>query len=286
MASRGHLGGLSWTTPAGAARARRRRLRRGPRRDRRRRARARSRSPGWPTRRSCCWRPAWATGSRPPRPGILEIGDVYVVNKADRDGADAIRPRPALTCSPWASGPRGLWRPPIVKTVASRGEGLDELVAAMDKHRAWLERTGERRRRVRRAATRSRPSRWRPCEPLGNLRGHDWPTAPRPSWRGRTTPTRRPTTSSLTSPDGQSGSAAARRNVGYVWLANSARIYLVLSATICRTGKRADIRVSERDWLPERASAPLVDATAGASWLLGQPQPSRLDADAGGHPSW
>ena len=44
------------------------------------------------------------------------------------------------------------WRPPIVKTVARRGEGIDEVVEAIDKHRAWLESSGELRdRRVRRA---------------------------------------------------------------------------------------------------------------------------------------
>ena len=47
----------------------------------------------------------------------------------------------------------GDWRPPIVKTVASRGEGIDELVEALDKHRAWLEETGElHERRLHRAA--------------------------------------------------------------------------------------------------------------------------------------
>ena len=43
---------------------------------------------------SCCWRPGWATAIQAAKAGILEIGDVLVVNKADRDGADADRPRP------------------------------------------------------------------------------------------------------------------------------------------------------------------------------------------------
>ena len=85
--------------------------------------------------------------------GILEVGDVYVVNKADRDGADAtVRELRHMLTLGERRGP-GDWRPPILKTVASRGEGLDEVVEALDKHRAWLEETGElRRRRLRRAA--------------------------------------------------------------------------------------------------------------------------------------
>jgi len=84
--------------------------------------------------------------------GILEVADVFVVNKADRDGADQtardIRGMIAL-------GERepGAWRPPIVKTVAARDEGIDDLVAAIDEHTEWLVATGERdRRRVARAA--------------------------------------------------------------------------------------------------------------------------------------
>jgi LAO/AO transport system kinase len=85
--------------------------------------------------------------------GILEVGDVYVVNKADRDGADATlrELRHMLTLGERRAP--GDWRPPIVKTVASRGEGMDELVEALDKHRGWLEETGTlHERRLHRAA--------------------------------------------------------------------------------------------------------------------------------------
>jgi len=84
--------------------------------------------------------------------GILEVGDVYVVNKADRDGADStVRElRHMLTLGP-ARQP-GDWRPPIVRTVASRGDGIPEVLEALDKHRTWLEETGELRRRRRRRA--------------------------------------------------------------------------------------------------------------------------------------
>ena len=84
--------------------------------------------------------------------GILEVGDVYVVNKADREGADAtVRELRHMLGLGERRGP-GEWRPPVVKTVASRGEGVDEVVEALAKHRAWLEETGQmqarRRRRV------------------------------------------------------------------------------------------------------------------------------------------
>ena len=51
-----------------------------------------------------------------------------------------------------ADRPEGDWRPPVVKTAAAKGEGVDEVVAEIDRHRAWLEATGElQRRRTRRA---------------------------------------------------------------------------------------------------------------------------------------
>ncbi len=85
--------------------------------------------------------------------GILEVADVFVVNKADRDGADnAVRDlRNMLSLG---DGPHGGWRPPIVRTVAARGEGVDDLLAALDQHWDWLGTTGElaRRRSTRAAA--------------------------------------------------------------------------------------------------------------------------------------
>ena len=78
--------------------------------------------------------------------GILEIGNVYCVNKADRDGADATlrELRTMLSIGRNADGQdASLWRPPIVKTVASRAEGVDELVAAIDAHREHMQAAGE-----------------------------------------------------------------------------------------------------------------------------------------------
>ncbi len=95
--------------------------------------------------------PGMGDGIQAAKAGILEIGDVYVVNKADRDGArtTARELNHMLSLGP-SRGPEE-WRPPIVKTVASRGEGLDEVVEALEKHRAWMAGNGtlERRRRQR-----------------------------------------------------------------------------------------------------------------------------------------
>ncbi|MEU1817542.1 methylmalonyl Co-A mutase-associated GTPase MeaB [Streptomyces roseifaciens] len=86
--------------------------------------------------------PGMGDGIQAAKAGILEIGDVYVVNKADRDGADATaRELNHMLGLGEARGP-GDWRPPIVKTVAARGEGTDELVEALEKHRAWMEERG------------------------------------------------------------------------------------------------------------------------------------------------
>jgi LAO/AO transport system kinase len=84
--------------------------------------------------------------------GILEVADVFVVNKADRDGADAtyhdIQGMIGL-----GEREAGQWRPQVVKTVAARGEGIEGVLAAIAKHRAWLDEHGElQRRRERRAA--------------------------------------------------------------------------------------------------------------------------------------
>ncbi|MGK5630924.1 methylmalonyl Co-A mutase-associated GTPase MeaB [Streptomyces sp. URMC 123] len=93
--------------------------------------------------------PGMGDGIQAAKAGILEIGDVYVVNKADRDGADAThRELNHMLGLGEARGP-GDWRPPIVRTVAARGEGIDEVVEALEKHRAWMEERGvlaERRR--------------------------------------------------------------------------------------------------------------------------------------------
>jgi LAO/AO transport system kinase len=110
--------------------------------------------------------------------GILETADVFAVNKADRDGADSTMRDLELmialgTETMVASGksrahvvhggakvdvlPSGpetteeRWTPPIAKCVATRGEGIAELVLALDRHKAWLDGTeaGRARRHLR-----------------------------------------------------------------------------------------------------------------------------------------
>ncbi|NSC23954.1 methylmalonyl Co-A mutase-associated GTPase MeaB [Streptomyces albus subsp. chlorinus] len=97
--------------------------------------------------------PGMGDGIQAAKAGILEIGDVYVVNKADRDGADAtVRELNHMLGLGEAREP-GDWRPPVVKTVAARGEGVDEMVAALDKHRDWMAERGVlAERRAARAA--------------------------------------------------------------------------------------------------------------------------------------
>ncbi|WP_258534527.1 methylmalonyl Co-A mutase-associated GTPase MeaB [Streptomyces sp. PT12] len=97
--------------------------------------------------------PGMGDGIQAAKAGILEIGDIFVVNKADRDGADAtVRELHHMLGLGEARAP-GDWRPSVVKTVAARGEGMDEVVEALEKHRAWMEERGVlAERRARRAA--------------------------------------------------------------------------------------------------------------------------------------
>ena len=96
--------------------------------------------------------PGMGDGIQAAKAGILEIGDVYVVNKADRDGADATARELNHMLGLGEARAPGAWRPSVVKTVAARGEGVDEVVEALEKHRAWLgehdELTLRRRRRA------------------------------------------------------------------------------------------------------------------------------------------
>jgi len=102
--------------------------------------------------------------------GVLEIADVFAVNKADREGADravrdlqmmlelrrttATRPPPGHDelhrfqgGEPWAPDDPRFWEPPVVRTVATRSEGIGDLADAVARHREHLEATGMRRER-------------------------------------------------------------------------------------------------------------------------------------------
>lgn len=96
--------------------------------------------------------PGWGDAIQANKAGLLEVADVFVVNKADRAGADQTRTdlEQMLDLSDL---PPDAWRPPIVATVASEGKGADELWDAVLAHRAHAEQSGElARRRAFRAA--------------------------------------------------------------------------------------------------------------------------------------
>ena len=80
--------------------------------------------------------------------GIMEIADIFVVNKADREGADRMAASIEAMLSLHTFG-AGEWRPPIVRTEATSGKGVDELLAAVARFRAHTEATRAERRRVR-----------------------------------------------------------------------------------------------------------------------------------------
>jgi LAO/AO transport system kinase len=114
--------------------------------------------------------------------GVMEIADVFVVNKADRPGADRLRhelelmlglrgghtlrnvpahhgvdlktvANPARAARAAAAQDADQWTPPVLATVGAKGEGIDELLGALDRHHDFLNRTGglraRRRRRLR-----------------------------------------------------------------------------------------------------------------------------------------
>ena len=151
MASRGHLGGLSWTTPqalrvldaAGCEVILVETVGVGQ---------SEVEIAGLADTTIVLLAPGMGDGIQAAKAGILEIGDLFVVNKADRDGADATVRDTRHMISLGDRTEPNLWRPPVVKTVAAQGEGVDAVMESIDKHFAWMESTGVlRERRVRRA---------------------------------------------------------------------------------------------------------------------------------------
>ncbi len=91
--------------------------------------------------------PGWGDAVQANKAGLMEIADLFVVNKADRDGAaDTVRDLNAMLDF---SGELE-WRPRILQTVATTGQGIDELWSAINEHRAFLE--GGERLKARRDA--------------------------------------------------------------------------------------------------------------------------------------
>jgi LAO/AO transport system kinase len=85
--------------------------------------------------------------------GLMEVADIFVLNKAEREGADRLEQQlhAMLELAPHAAnvndGGRG-WMPPIVRTTATEGKGIGELADAIDKFHAERERSGERRAKI------------------------------------------------------------------------------------------------------------------------------------------
>lgn len=92
--------------------------------------------------------PGWGDAMQANKAGLLEVADLFVINKADRPGAREARRD--LEQMLELSAP-GEWRPPIVATVATGGEGVEDLWAAIARHRTHLRSSGalEARRRAR-----------------------------------------------------------------------------------------------------------------------------------------
>lgn len=96
--------------------------------------------------------PGMGDGIQAAKAGILEIGDLYVINKADRPGADKVR-RDLRSMLSMGEHAAGAWKPPILKTSALNLEGVGAVADALDQHLAFLRSTdglrGRRRARAR-----------------------------------------------------------------------------------------------------------------------------------------
>ena len=96
--------------------------------------------------------PGLGDGIQAAKAGILEIADLYVVNKADRDGAtQTVRDLKTMLTLGEKRAP-GAWKPPVLSTVSSKNEGIVEFVEELDRHQAWLAESGELDTRRRRRA--------------------------------------------------------------------------------------------------------------------------------------
>lgn len=75
--------------------------------------------------------------------GVMEIADLYVVNKADRSGADELVSEVNVRVEQDSQIKKAVWKPPIVKTIAVENQGTDTLVEAIEKHRSFLQQSGK-----------------------------------------------------------------------------------------------------------------------------------------------
>ena len=152
MASRGHLGGLSWATPqalrvlsaAGCDVVLVETVGVGQ---------AEVQVASLADTTLVLLAPGMGDGIQAAKAGILEVADVFVVNKADRDGADSVVRDLRNMLSLGDRRTDDGWRVPIVKTSAAKGEGVDDVVDEVERHGEWLARSGrlEAGRRARAA---------------------------------------------------------------------------------------------------------------------------------------
>src|SRR6516162_7908386 len=77
--------------------------------------------------------------------GLMEIGDIFVLNKVDREGADRLEEQLHAMLS--LVMPRDGWHPPVIRTVATESKGIDELAQTIEKFRKHFETSGERRKK-------------------------------------------------------------------------------------------------------------------------------------------
>ena len=94
--------------------------------------------------------PGWGDSVQANKAGLMEIADIFVINKADRKGVDETR-RDLEQMLDLSDIPDGEWRPPIVPTIGSTGEGVPALWDKVHEHRDFITASGEldRRRRFR-----------------------------------------------------------------------------------------------------------------------------------------
>jgi LAO/AO transport system kinase len=150
MATRGHLGGLAWATPqavrvldaAGCDVVLVETVGVGQ---------AEVEVAGLADTTLVALAPGFGDAVQVAKAGILEVADVFVVNKADRDGAEVVARDLRQMLHLGEARP---WQVPVVLTVAERGGGIDQLAQAVAAHRAHLESSGELERRRRRRAAR------------------------------------------------------------------------------------------------------------------------------------
>jgi LAO/AO transport system kinase len=150
MATRGHLGGLAWATPqavrvldaAGCEVVLVETVGVGQ---------AEVEVAGLADTTLVALAPGFGDAVQVAKAGILEVADVFVVNKADRDGAEVVARDLRQMLHLGEARP---WRVPVVLTVAERGDGVERLDEAIAAHLAHLESSGELERRRRRRAAR------------------------------------------------------------------------------------------------------------------------------------